>query len=222
MLFLFSLVSVAQETELSNYEKYKLAQESERFDITPDTIYKTDTVYIESQTKQKDVVINNYYIEDDFPNYRYALTFGYRSYYRSYYDPFYYEYRYYPSHYYSYWGYNSYYFKYHHPYNHYTYYSRPRGHTTSVNKTSASTRVHPTRSSYTPSYNTPRTSTRPVYNTPTRVVQPTINRNTSTPNRVSSSNTTPNRPTSYSRPTSSTSGRTYSNGTVNRSSGGRK
>lgn len=74
-LTLLSFMLIAQDHELTNYEKYRLAQEQELLGV-PDTT-KTDTIFIEAQQTEA-VVINNYYIEDNQPNYRDLFTFGYR------------------------------------------------------------------------------------------------------------------------------------------------
>jgi hypothetical protein len=116
----FAIYSQDPSQEMSNYEKYVLAKE--QAENSPDTVYKTDTIFIDTPAEEP-VVINNYYLDYD-PGFSYSVIFG-RSYYRPYYDPFYYRYSYY-SYYpyypyrYSYWGYDYYRYNYH-PYHYYNY-----------------------------------------------------------------------------------------------------
>ena len=69
---------------------------------------------LDNQEQTEPMVINNYYIENDYPNYSRLLTFGY-SYHYPYYDPFYYSY-------YPYYGYSTYGSWYGGYYNYYAYY----------------------------------------------------------------------------------------------------
>jgi len=114
--------------KLSNYEKYRIQKDRERFG-EPDTT-KTDTVYIVVEQDAEPVVINNYYSDYNQPNLRFSLTFGYlwSPYYQpyyGYYDPFYYNDWYYPYNSYNYWGYNPYYNRSYYGYwGHNTYYNR--------------------------------------------------------------------------------------------------
>jgi len=234
LAILFAFVLIGQEAELSNYEKYRIEKDKELYG-TPDTT-KTDTVYIIVKEKSEPVIINNYYEDNDQPNYRVLLTFGYV--YRPYclhYDPFYYNYwytpyyynRYYNSYYYGYWGRNSYYI------NHYY------GHRYVVsNHVNIKSKPTYTRE-YKPTYTVPRTSTRPTYNndvtrsrnTTTRPTSNTQSRTYNTPTRTapstapSYSRTAPTRAPSnttsrsYSQPTRSAGSSTGTSGS--RSAGGR-
>jgi hypothetical protein len=71
-IILVGSFSFAQEEELSDYEKYRMEQEEERFNPTtavipaPDTIY--DTVYVEIDSEEPVVVNNNYY-SNEYPDY---------------------------------------------------------------------------------------------------------------------------------------------------------
>ena len=118
--FLVFTLNAQEERELSNYEKYRLAQEEERFNPAPDTIY--DTVYVEVE-KESEPVVNNYYYDNE-PSLRFNLLFNYPWYYRSYYsywDPWYYDHYYWNYPYYSwYWGYTPYYWPYHYRWPYYT------------------------------------------------------------------------------------------------------
>jgi len=59
LLTLFSFTLIAQERELSDYEKYRMEKEQELYG-TPDTT-KTDTVYIVVEQEAEPVIINKYY-----------------------------------------------------------------------------------------------------------------------------------------------------------------
>ena len=85
LLTLLSFVLIAQERELSDYEKYRIAKEQELYGI-PDTT-KTDTVYIVVEQEAEPVIINNYYRDYNEPNLRFSLTFGYL--WSPYYQPYY-------------------------------------------------------------------------------------------------------------------------------------
>ena len=137
LLTLFSFVLIAQERELSDYEKYRMQKEAEMLgEITvQDTIH--DTVYVEAQESEP-VIVNNYYVRENQPNLRFLLTFGgiYRPFYQpyyGYYDPLYYDWYYgYDPFYYDwyYWSWNwyipNYYTSwYHRPYYRYYNHSRP-------------------------------------------------------------------------------------------------
>jgi TonB family protein len=92
---------------------------------------------LQEEQASEPTVINNYYVRETYPNYRFLLTFGYtypyyRSSYYGYYDPFYYDW-YYPYYSYNYWygypyyGYNYWYGHNHYWHNHYysyNYYNR--------------------------------------------------------------------------------------------------
>ena len=99
------------EKKMSNYEKYRMKKEREEHPTLyskNDTIYITDTVYIEVENEQSNA--NNYY-NNSF-DMRSRLYFGYRPFYSySYYDPFYYNY----------WGWNYPYYSYNYRYG-YNYY----------------------------------------------------------------------------------------------------
>jgi len=144
LLTIFSFALIAQERELSDYEKYRMEKEAEMLGevIVPDTIHDTVYVVLDTPVESETVVINNY---NDYtqPNYRFLLTFGYdwRPYYQpyyGYYDPFFYDpyyyggyygYNYwypYGSHYYPYYGLNYHYSGYY-GYHNYGYY-KPSGH----------------------------------------------------------------------------------------------
>jgi len=120
----FNYISFAQDEkiELSDYEKYKAQKEIEDHPSLynqTDTVYLTDTVYVE--IKPEDPIIVNYYVND----YLYNGYNGYNSYYRyySYWDPWYYNsyyghYSYWNPYYHNPWYYSSYY-----PYSGINYYS---------------------------------------------------------------------------------------------------
>jgi len=232
-LILLSFALIAQERELSDYEKYRMAQEQEM--LAPIDTTKVDTVYIVLEQEAEPVVINNYYSDYNQPNYRDLFTFGYvyRPYYSyyNYYDPFYYDWyspyyygHYYGHSYYPYYGYNNYYG---HNYYNYGHYSQPRGqrYATSnalgrnnnyyrpYNKTYSSGYVNPptttkknivaTRPQEKPTYNKSNRSYTPTYSNPRMATRPSYN------NSATKRVTTTTRPESRSVQQSTQSRSTY-------------
>lgn len=217
-LFFLSLLCFSQERELSDYEKYRLEQEQEMLAVKYDTgIYDAGATIpdtIEQQTEV--VVINNYYIEDNQPDYRYMLTFGhrpYRSYYDPYYDPYYYNNWYgYNPYYYGGWGYSSYYNVGYggHYYSHNYYNSRPRGQLYAKSNSLGWSRNHyqPYNKTYKNGYVNRPTSTKKspynMYTKTTATTRPTanINRNGKPVTRVNKNQQTYT--PRYSKPRSTT------------------
>lgn len=207
----FSYISFSQDRELSDYEKYKMEQEKERF--SKDTIREVDTIYIE--TKAPATIINNYYDYDYDYSPRYGRFFI-SSYYPSYYwDRWYYD-SYYPYSYYRYYSYHTPHYRNYHNYYRYYYYSHNNGIKYASSNTLGSKRnyyyqPHKTYSNGYVSYNhikkesITRTAVKqsPTYKKPTprtqhyNVYKPTTSLSRSTYNR-------PVRSTNYSRPSSST------------------
>jgi hypothetical protein len=110
LLNLFTYISLAQrETELSNYEKYRLQKDIKEhatlYDkildtIFIDTLYITDTVYLPDKSNKKNqTIVNNYYEDEDYGydglNIRFHLYFGHTWYYDPWYswnyDPWFYD-----------------------------------------------------------------------------------------------------------------------------------
>jgi hypothetical protein len=224
--FLFVINTIAQ----SDYELYRQKKDAEK--QRPDTVYVTDTVFVEKQ----ETVINNYYENDERPyRYRYFYTpiYVYRPYYT--YDWYSYD-LFYSSYYVSYYTpyYRPYYRPYYNSHHHHSYYShnnyvKPkvyepiRSHNDRVRPTYYSkpvntSTVHNRPSTYTRQNYGSSNGNRVVYNRPNQERMQSQNRTQTNTNQRSYSTSQTTR--SYSQGNQTQQRSSYSSGNSYRSSSG--